>query len=397
LPPDRQAQIRQLDEDLNGQSAAVRARLSRVLERYALWLETLPDEQRRQILQSADIRTRLRHIEAARDADRLRRLYPEERALLEKAPAGEARQRLKRDLLSAERERRRDWLIAFRNQDTVTDPRSRLTDYPVVVQRFVNDLLRPLLSKEEEHRLQHAEGQWPRFPRTLIELSDRHPVLLPGMDRGPVRLDELPEEIKARFTKLAKAENRPLFNRLRAAEGKWPEYAMVVTQVADQRKIELPAQLGPCTPKDFGLSVQQFLKKDLLPVLGPRERTRLAAAEGKWPLYPRVLLELATKHHLKVPGESARFNLPAVPPDPWDRYRLKPFPGRETLPDLPDQTLRDFAQTELTSFQRVELPWFSFDPQSAERLKQEYFKRHRAELDRLLQADKSKVKDPPRR
>jgi hypothetical protein len=358
------------------------------LERYTLWLESLPADQRREILRTTDLQERLRRIKAVFDSTELNRLYPDERASLGKVPAGEGQERKKMELLRQEEERRRDWLIAFRNLETGTDHRSSLADYPPPVRQFVNLYLHPQLSRDEEQRFKQAEGHWPLFPRTLVELSDRHPIRLPGPARGPSRFDDLPEELRNRLNKQLTNENRPIFNRLRASEGRWPEYAMMVTQVAEVRKIELPKQLGPSTPTEFSVPILRFVREKLRPVLKQEERTRLEAAEGKWPLYPRTLLELASKHQMKIPGESARLVLPAAPSEPWDRYRVKPLAGREVLPDLPDQTLRDFAQTELTSFQRAELPFFSFDAQSRERLKQEYFSRHRVELDQLRQADK---------
>ena len=64
-------------------------------------------------------------------------------------------------------------------------------------------------------------------------------------------------------------------------------------------------------------------------VLTESEKTNLAREEGKWPEYPRTLLELARKHRLGVPG----MTLPG-PRGWWENGRpgaLKPQ-ARSTLP-----------------------------------------------------------------
>ena len=60
------------------------------------------------------------------------------------------------------------------------------------------------------------------------------------------------------------------------------------------------------------------MKDTLLPKLATDDRKALDKLTGKWPEYPRKLLELARKHDLSVPGVT----LPGEPSQ-WDKlYRL---------------------------------------------------------------------------
>jgi hypothetical protein len=75
--------------------------------------------------------------------------------------------------------------------------------------------------------------------------------------------------------------------------------------------------------------VVEFLDKVLEPQLrragegGKADRKALADAEGKWPEYPRLIVELARKYKQPVPG----WTLPGQPQF-WDRLRAGKGKGR---------------------------------------------------------------------
>src|SRR5262249_14603131 len=54
LPAERQTRLRQLDHDLHEENSTNQARLSRVLDRYATWLEHLPPGDRQQVENAPD-------------------------------------------------------------------------------------------------------------------------------------------------------------------------------------------------------------------------------------------------------------------------------------------------------------------------------------------------------
>jgi hypothetical protein len=377
LPPERRDRLRQLDRDLHRKDVSG-ARLARVLERYTNWLEQLPPEKRQKIEQAADARERLRLIRDFRDQEGLPKHVWDE---LQKKPPRERAAEVRR-LRRLERERRADWLAAFRHWDERVlrqRPPTHLENLPAM-QNFVKNYLRSLLSKEEEQRLQEAEGQWPLFPRTLVELADRHPFFLPGPVRGPTRFEELPAEVR----QILAANLDPLTKeRLRLAQGHWPGYAIAVTEVARQKNVVLPQQLGPATQKELvpylRHSQHPHPLRWIMMRLGREDRERLKRAEGTWPDYPRTLAELAVKNHFPVPGD-AIVGLPG-PREYWDTYRPRPWAKAEALPDVPDTVLFDFALNELTARERAAFHISFADPACHERIKFAYYwKQHPDEI-----------------
>ena len=60
-------------------------------------------------------------------------------------------------------------------------------------------------------------------------------------------------------------------------------------------------QLGPCRPEEFLPDVERFIRDDLTKVLNSEAKAKLKKAEGTWPDYPQLVMELAQKNKLKVP------------------------------------------------------------------------------------------------
>ncbi len=247
----------------------------------------------------------------------------------------------------------------------------------------------PRLQDDERARLRFAEGHWPRYPRTLVELVDNDRVafrlLMPT--QGPSKWDDLPADVHKRLRQVKVPELTK--KRLTKLEGQWPGFALMVTEVAKRNNIPLPRQLGPCFPKDYPKPTRDFIQQKLMTfntsVLDKEERERLRSAEGYWPLYPKTVMELARKHNLPIPGAS----LPG-PPEFWDGYRDRPQAALEDPSVVSDLVLAVFAESELTASERGELGVALSDPPTRERLQQEYIKRHPDEWQKIVDADKQK-------
>src|SRR5205823_4653739 len=71
--------------------------------------------------------------------------------------------------------------------------------------------LSPLLSDEEKERLAKAEGHWPLYPVTLVELADKHPLALPS-HHGATQVSGLPaavqKDMKNHFGKAGKKDKK---------------------------------------------------------------------------------------------------------------------------------------------------------------------------------------------
>ena len=256
---------------------------------------------------------------------------------------------------------------------------------------YLNEILSRLLTKEELERLKKAEGQWPLYPRTLVELADKHPPALPS-ETAPRSYAELPKIVQSAFGKKGPLKATNIEKRLKPFEGRFPEFAVQITKYASENNVILPAEWWPATLKGLATPMQEFVERKLTPVLDPKQRRELIEAETKWPEYPLAIKKLAEAHDLVPPWHV----LPAS--ERWDAYRPGKSPTVAGYPELPKYKLRDFVAIDLADIDRHEIknkiegnqaregtsPWsFLVEP---------YFQRYPSELGRLRAADRQRVK-----
>jgi len=162
------------------------------------------------------------------------------------------------------------------------------------------------------------DGYWGVYAECLYRMAERHPGLpKPAKtDAMIVRINQLP----ASYTRHLPKDGMPKKNRFEQMTGKWPDFALAVHDAVKSPKVgESIPPLGPCKPGEFTEEVNSFLKDQLLPSLADpkskRELDTLIAAEGKWPDYPRLMMDLAKSKNMIVPGVS-------LPGDPglWAKY-----------------------------------------------------------------------------
>jgi hypothetical protein len=251
----------------------------------------------------------------------------------------------------------RDWTIASRHWTELIDPKrpampARAADFGLEVETFVKEYLRPALEPEERSRLERAEGQWPLYPVTLVELADKHPMALP-QKRGPTAFKQLPTEVQKKlegkmvqakegkkakdydqFFKIQESNNAKEINaRLTAImpprEVTPPvKFATAVASWAHSKKgaAKMPYELWAAKSKDMSVAMRVFLdeKGQLWNHLTMEERESLlrAEVEGKWPEHPLKIQELAAKYGLRPPWQT----LPDIgnKSEVWEKYRLKP-------------------------------------------------------------------------
>ncbi len=324
LSPERQESLRKLDRELQDEITTMRTRLERVADRYTDWLERLPEADRKNILSAPDRKTRLQRIRAVREAEWVKRQPKNVADKIAKTPPRE-RGELVKKLQQEELEEKLDWQVAQRHWDQIFRAPQLL---PVKAEQLPEDTrdalektLRPLLTRQEEQLLKENEGKWPRYPRVLVELADSHPISVLG-PIGPTSVKDL--QLSKFGSEFLQKEKKGM-ERLKEAEGKWPEFGLALREVSRMagsfgkggRLIPtVHGKFTPSRPQDFPTIVQQFIEKKLTPALDEDEATQLKRSEGEWPHYPRMVMELARKHNLQVPGGSPRF-------DQWDRYRWR--------------------------------------------------------------------------
>lgn len=374
LPPQRQRQLRTLDRQLHDLDPARQRQLWEVLDRYAAWLEHLPEQERNRVL-STPPRGRIPLIRKMREQEWLKSLpFKVQQDLL--ALSEEDRPRAVEELRQQERRRRTELRTALRlrtGAESRPDRPAFLADFPVEVQVFVQTTLRPMLAPDEVKRLRDAEGVWPLLPHTILDLSSKHPVLPPVHGTlGVIRYLDLPVEVK-RLALYRRLEAEGKWQQLRQVEGKWPDFALAITELLRKEQKPVRVQLGACRVEDFSPRVQGFLNNELIPALSEDEKAGLKKLEGVWPDYPLYVHELARKHQLSIPEMS----LPG-PQRLWEGVR-------SGLPEVPDRVLRVFALAELSKEELKSLRISLRDPSSRERLKQAYFRRNPRELARWVE------------
>lgn len=356
LPAEKQAQLRQLDREIHEEGSSAAFRLVQALTRYVDWLEHLPPAERQEI-ERAPREERIALIRKRREQEWIARLPVAHRERIQQA-SDKNRAAVIAGVRKEEREYRANWRVAIRFWDTLVVKNDslpmRVDDLPLPVMRtFVTDVLLPKLTPEELKRLREAEGHWPDYPRTLVQLADRHPIQLPGPPSGPRTFSELPTDLQSRLP--AGFRKKPPA-AVRDAEGKWPDYLIALAEYAETNlgkkgeKIILPPKYCPSKPNDFQPALKNFIDKRLFPRLTTEEQRRLVGAEGQWPRYPRLLLELARQKNLEVPGMS----LPG-PRGWWDKYRTSAIPELDTPPGFPERWFKQFALQELA--RREHLDW----------------------------------------
>jgi DNA repair exonuclease SbcCD ATPase subunit len=404
LPEEKQNALRKLDHDLHEEDSSGYARLQRVLERYADWLERLPEADRKRVEAARDSKERVQLIKQIRQREWIGLLpsaYQEELAKLESDPA-KYQQRVK-ELREDERKRRAEWRTARQHWNEVQRPGQLVVQLQKLgpeIEAFVKQSLTPYLSPAEEKRLKtdfeaaKSKQQWGSYLTAVVELADKHPIMFPpspGAGR-PTKPSDLPSDMLAR---LQKSKNWPS-EEVKRAEGKWPDFPLAVVKFARENPSTqvLKYQLGPAHLNEFSPSVQKFYNEKLWRELKEDEKDLIKKAEGHWPRYPRQLMALSKKHNLRMPGMAL----------PGQAYLWEPFRQRirqkndiasgtvtQRLPDVPDKTLREFMRKDMTQEERAALPMLSLDnPETRELVLRAYFEKNPDVQQRLLSADQNK-------
>src|SRR5271165_2221363 len=160
LPDARRLQLISLDESLSEGSSPDKIHLRAVMDRFADWFDRLDSKDRQSIQNAPDPIDRLKIIRELKDKEWMAsqpRVRREQYAKL----SGEAKNDFIKKLRAEERDRRLEWMMANRFwkelEKGATLP-CRLSDFPAEVVTFVNEYLKPALSKAEEERLEKAQG-----------------------------------------------------------------------------------------------------------------------------------------------------------------------------------------------------------------------------------------------
>jgi hypothetical protein len=356
----RREQALNLDHDLHLESWAVQTRLRNVLDRYADWLEKLSDKDREAIQSTPTKAARIALIQELRDREWMQ---GQARAVRERWETlkGDERRSFVHKEREKDRKRQQEWQFAVRFWKPLVDGKTPagLAELEMRDREGVTEYLLPMLSKDEKQKLASAEGRWPGYIYTLVEIADRHPLALPGSD-GPRTFEDLPRAVRERF----KIKGKEVFPKQK--QGQWPEFGSYVVEQNEKRgKGPLPNELWASNLNSLQRPMKEYVENVLKPVLGSDELEQLQKAHGTWPAYPVTIQELSQAHQLAAPPWQTA--LPG-PGEQWDVYRAL---SAENLPDVPRQALQDFVLYKLNAEQRAKFS--PFDQSTMDRLKAAYF------------------------
>jgi hypothetical protein len=341
FPPARQQQLRQLDQQLHDLDAAARDRLTGTLENYAVWLDRLPDPERKEVLAAPSPAERIDAVRRVKSRSWRAVLPASYRARLEAVASTEERDRLIAEYRKQDADRRAAWDLARRQWDAFKNQKKPWPFADEVVgeqvEQYARYVLRPRLAGGEavafdrvrqelfQDPSQDGKGmKWFQYGMTLLELADRHPTLPEYDSRKPVvREADLPKDFVRDLQVAARKAGgtRKVLQNL--PTGRWPEFAEAVAREAKELGVPIDFPIGPSKPGEFTPAVNEFVTKTLKNKLRGDEWQSLRKLEGRWPDYPRKLLALARDRDLSVPGVT----LPG-PPSQWARY-YRPQRGRK--------------------------------------------------------------------
>jgi hypothetical protein len=344
LPGEQQDRIRALDQQIHDQPPERQVQLFRVLESYAAWLQRIPDAERKQILAAATPERRIETIRDVRRAQWVARLPAAMRQKLDNAIA-EDRATLITEWKAEERQRREEWHLARANWESLRTGRPPWPFADEAMKQAVLDFMERAYHPGDPRRcrltstgprggdrgrleevLERAVkgNEWVLLGKVLYDLSQnpRYEMLPEPRDGMPLTEYEQLWPAAAQFY-----EKKAPRGRLDTALGKWPDFALAVSEAAERSKTLSPPpdfSFGPCRPGEFRPETERFIERELPRKANRNELGALKKLEGQWPEYPRELIRLAKSHDLSVPG--------AMLPGPlsrWEKtYNFTPAPRR---------------------------------------------------------------------
>ena len=329
----RRAQLRQLDSDLQSLAPERRAELLQLMQNYAVWLDRLPDHQRAEVL-VAYTQDRIETIRRIWEQHWREQLPKPMRDRLNLVANDEERLWLVESFKAEEQQERNQWQLARRQWKAIGEGTRQPWPFnnPELakeVERYVVEVLDvPLdenLDKSRSHRLgmdeiqelrlrakaAHEQGEWFLYGLAIHRAADQHPTM-PKPRKGTPIVEQI--QLPNDFLK-AERSRSSILQASRRVRGEWPGYALSIVEGMRNAGItDIPA-LGPSTPNEMSPEIESFLNKKLLPQLSEKEKKSLKSAQGRWPDFPKQLIDECIRHDVSLPGVM----LPG-PPSDWERF-----------------------------------------------------------------------------
>ena len=169
-------------------------------------------------------------------------------------------------------------------------------------QKFITQI-KQQLSSEQLEKLGKLEGKKGAFVKMILDFTEDNPPLpLNKLGVKYLSSKDLPPEVSARLKSLKQTGVYKPFELIKS-EKKWPAFARGVTEIIRRSDPAFNYEFGACKFEDLPEDVRVVVN-ELLQMLQDDEMVKLQAVEGKWPDYPLMLRDLARVHLVTIPGIS---------------------------------------------------------------------------------------------
>jgi len=183
------------------------------------------------------------------------------------------------------------------------DKKKKVGLYSEETQKFITQI-KQQLSNEQLEKVSKLEGKKGAFVKMILDFAEDNPPLpLNKMGVKYLSPKDLPPEVSAQLKSLKQTGiYKPL--ELIKIEKKWPAFARGVTEIIRRNDPAFNYEFGACKLEDLPEDIRTVVENELIQMLQDDEKVKLQAVEGKWPDYPLMLRDLARVHLVTIPGIS---------------------------------------------------------------------------------------------
>lgn len=292
LSKDKQDALKRLDNDVMKADSPENSRMFEVFQKFAAWYETLLPPEKLRIENAKFPDARLAEIKKILTEQWIARL-----------PKVDAEALLKFD----EKERGIQ-IVKIKQEEQarlniVFDKKKKLTWTSEESRKFVAQI-QAQFSSEQKEKFAKFENKKGNLLKMIFEFTEENPPL--PLNKSGTRylsMKDLPMDIFVQLKKMKQAGSYKQVE-LSRVEGKWPNYARVVTEILRKNDPSFTFDFGASNLNDFSPEAKIVIENALIPVLQEDEKGKLQAVEGRWPDYPMAIRELARVHLVVVPGLS---------------------------------------------------------------------------------------------
>lgn len=170
-------------------------------------------------------------------------------------------------------------------------------------QKFINQI-KLQMNADQLEKLTKLEGKKGAYVKMVVEIAEENPPIPLGrLGVKYLTMKDLPSDVSSRLKSLKQSG---LYKQadLTRAEKKWPGFARAVTEIIRKNDPAFNFEFGACKLVDFPDEARTVVENELIPMLQEDEKTKLLAIEGKWPDFPLMVRDLARIHLVTIPDIS---------------------------------------------------------------------------------------------